>query len=340
MITAILQSLSMAENIDPEIIALAVIDCIEQTLPTIVEDLELPAEMSSTERKIQSSRLEQRPGFRRYPKSNRAAISDRLRQETNRDSFRIVRRQIQSTDLSTDLANVRADFIGRDSSTSTSGKPASASSSSVFVASATAFSHAGEPARPRARTATDCVIIPEDIDADAIRQYELPDDSDDQHSRLHGSDIREKFAIIFKGRVMRLSSTAPPAGTMPSGSEQVRVPNDDVYKFADSSNLLRRYTYLGTLASSNPAIARETRLIEALLDMLELEEQWENINRRRFHLITKKHLRGLRRQESDELDRLQTLAKQRADVLHPLPGSTAELLLDYSRRAGLLDESL
>ena len=80
------------------------------------------------------------------------------------------------------------------------------------------------------------------------------------------------------------------------------------------------------------------KLMEAMLAGLELEEQWSIINRRRFHLITKRYKAGLREDEAKELERLQELARERANMVAPLPFSTMELLRDYAQRAGLLDQ--
>ena len=77
--------------------------------------------------------------------------------------------------------------------------------------------------------------------------------------------------------------------------------------------------------------------MEAMLAALELEEQWSVINRRRFHLITKRNRTGLREDEAKELERLQGLARERVNLIAPLPFSTLEFLKEYARRAGISD---
>jgi len=323
------------KDTDPVLLADLVISHIESALPEILERLELPAKMSAEKRYIEQARL-RGTGFRQSSKTARRLIAARLNQESKLDAIRQVREQIRTTVQLTSKGSTSSESPAQEVFTRGSGAlwtPSTSIGDFTEIFLPVGSSPTSRPSEPN---------VLKDVSITDTR------DSDDSHlekrapvPRLAGLDARGKFAVIQKGRLIDLADSKLSPHKLPRGTQQIQVPNEELYRNLDSVSLLASYNRTArSRASSNRSLshASEMKLMEAMLAGLELEEQWSIINRRRFHLITKRYKAGLREDEAKELERLQELARERANMVAPLPFSTMELLRDYAQRAGLLDQ--
>lgn len=323
------------KDTDPRIVSDTMISVIEQALPRIIQDVTLPAKMSATQRTAEIGRLQGRPGFKQASKSARPFVQARLDQANKVDAIWQVRAQLKQ--------------LSRSESSTTIGVPASETSAMASVELETmrqptpnfteillrvpsSNSVTGAPSKLRA-SQNSSVIDPAESN---LPTHPMPS----SHAKLLGTDVRGKFALIQKGRLIDLVDSKLSVYELQPGTQQIAIPVQDLFRTLDLNALLATYARLSQLqtpATSGLSRSSEAKLIEALITSLELEEQWSALNRRRLYLITKRHTASLRESEHRELDRLQDLARDRANRVAPLPFSTIEFLKEYAQKSGLSD---
>ncbi|MDA2928737.1 hypothetical protein MYX84_02140 [Acidobacteria bacterium AH-259-O06] len=153
---------------------------------------------------------------------------------------------------------------------------------------------------------------------------------------MSGANISGHWAILKQGRLIGFLKDVVKE-ILPVEVEPIEVPDKPVYRSVDYAALLEEYRYIAPAVRGNEPIpiqiGKEVRLIDSLLDALDIEQHWAGINKRRFHLITKKHTRGLTIEEESEFDKLQELASRRAKILAPLPFFELTRLEEYTKKA-------
>lgn len=155
---------------------------------------------------------------------------------------------------------------------------------------------------------------------------------------LAGRDIRDLIALMRGGRLVAFLD--PIADELVGKDiEKVRVPKKKLYASIDSERLLPEYHRLSLSLEhgSSEAVSEEVRLLDALLSSLENEAQWSRINKRRFHLITKRHTRGLSANEETELATLQDLTDKQMYGALGLPFRSLAMLESYVRSLEIQD---
>jgi hypothetical protein len=177
--------------------------------------------------------------------------------------------------------------------------------------------------------------LTEESEAELLKLPNVPIELQEQ---LAGRDIRGLAALLDDNRLITLMEPAA-AVFVNRRMEKILVADKNVYRKLNIEALLDEYHKIVRSQSLEipQDAATELRLLDALLVSLENEAQWGRINKRRFHLITKKHSIGLSRFETDELEELQALAEKQADTAQPLPFLDLAMLKDYARKIGIND---
>lgn len=330
MITELLRH--FPRDTDPAVVADLVVSYIEQSLPSILQEVSLPKTMSPTQRSTERNRLRGKHGYRQVPKSARPLIQAKLDQADRVDAFWNVRNQIKQASLPTASATLGPAFT----------VPIDASAApSVMRREIRDFTETFLPVRSHSFTGNRTAWNPRQDSTAELSESTVRDiQASSFLGRLSGADARGKFALIQKGRLIEFVDVKLASADLLPGTQQIEVPIQDLYKKLDLTALMKAYSRLaqGQPLSSSLSRVTEARLIDALVAALELEEQWGVLNRHRLYLITKRHTAGLRAGENRELERLQDVARERANRIAPRPLSTVEFLKDYVQKAGLSDE--
>ena len=327
---------------NPRIISELVIDYIEQALPQIISELDVPVPMSPTTRFTLHAKLTGRPGFRQLQgTSARNEAMEKLRAEEIRRILRVTQSNIalQLTDTNTFSVTDVEDFgrggshllpwlQGATTQPITTAVLAMADRETAVIYSPE--TDRIEPSEQFSTQASLAVQVEEGLSAESLKP-ELP-------VPLSGGRISGYKALLKQGKLLGFLRDVV-EDLLPRDVEAIDVPDEPVYRSLDYGMLLDRYRSIApAVTRSEPVpveIAMELRLVDALLDGLDIEEHWAGINKRRFHLITKKHTRGLRAEEESELAKLQDLAGRRVTTLAPLPFEELARLEEYVKKASL-----
>lgn len=331
---------------NPTIVSELVIDCVERALPQIISELDIPNPMSRTARGMLHAKLTGRPGFRQLQgTSARNEAMEKLRAEKIRRILRITQSKIalQPTDTNTFSVTDVEDF-GRGGSYPLHWLQGAATQAITTEVLARAdreteviYSTETDRIEPSAQVPTQtslAVQVEEGLSAESLKP-ELPEP-------LSGGRISGYKALLKQGRLLGFLRDVV-EDLLPRYVEAIDVPDRPVYRSLNYRMLLDRYRSLApAVTRSEPVpveLVKELRLVDALLDALDIEEHWAGINKRRFHLITKKHTRGLRAEEESELAKLQDLAGRRVATLAPLPFDELARLEEYAKKASLKQDS-
>ncbi|HEU4343214.1 MAG TPA: hypothetical protein VFU31_16805 [Candidatus Binatia bacterium] len=332
---------------DSDTLKRLVIDEIERSLPDIISNLQMPEPLESSGMHLLQYRLRTGRGFRPLTAVERKQSIEQLQHEAFVKSLRKVQ-EVASTDLLSSATkkfekvvpegtNLRHSRIGipEDVTEIRAGGVEGPEKweSAAPITEITPFPVV--PKRASLDTVEDVLIetIPETAQRDGI--LEIPDTPIELQEPVAQRDVRGLLALLRNRRLLTFVEPET-RNLIHSGIEAIEVPDRKVYRALNLADLMSEYHDL--VAGQPTARATELRLLDALIVSLENEAQWSRINKRRFHLITKKHSIGLESQENDELQELQRLADMHAESVLPLPFPELAMLKDYARKLGFLGE--
>ena len=332
-------------RIDSRLIADLVIQHIEQILPEIIEELNIPDPMSRAERWRLEAGVFGRPGFRPFRGAKKEEVIAVLKTDD-------VRRQL----CSFVRASAHASFGGRGNYTV---PKTLVLGGSTWIGRSPSWEHSDTKAIPVDLPLTSYSYSW--IGAEGSESSDVPAklplmpmqsvknfgfeggigtetrETAVPHTLLK-QDVRGRRALVKEGKLLGLPTDLP-QDLVPKDMELIKFPNSETYRSLNLTTLLERYRALALdLPVNKPVtneVGQELRLIECLVEALDVEERWAQINNRRFYLITKKHSRGLNSHEQSELDALQDLAWRRSETLAPLPFLELARLEEYAHQARL-----
>jgi hypothetical protein len=333
---------------NPAVVRALVIDEIERALPRIISSLDIAPELDEHSKHLLQYRLRVGKGFRPFTPAQRKKTVEQLQHESFVRSLRRVQ------DLAINKLQASGNIL---------------SSSEVFSESGNtrvpAIKEIGDMAETRILSdikthepeANDVAATPEispldgntsgafveallpntlvEVEEAAEDILKLSDVSIELQEPVAQRDVRGLLALL-KGDKL-ITFVEPDTGSIVARMfEKIEVPDKEVYRSLNVEDLMTEYHAL--IRSHSPdEVATELRLLDALLVSLENEAQWSRINKRRFHLITKKHSIGLTETEVTELEELQSIAERQADLVQGLPFAELAMLKDYARRLGFND---
>lgn len=152
-----------------------------------------------------------------------------------------------------------------------------------------------------------------------------------QFDWLARNDLRGKWALVREGELVAIYKDRP---GWPLDEAATVIPASETYREPTYEHLLSRRSQISVeqgVGGSEP----ELTLLDAMLDFLSIERSWENLNLRRQHLIIKKNSTGLTEGERLEFERLQKVADQRISVYAPPPVDGFLQIEEYLRSSGL-----
>jgi len=324
---------------DPRVVSRLVIDFIERSLPQLIAELEIPPPMSSEQRGLLQLRLAGK-GFRPVAEKRRQELMQEFDTEGVRQLFRGVRAK---------AATSESHFLSGQQTTLSLVASSSSDWQTLLVPSQAAMTVTLEGKEPESHGIK---IAPQiDLpDVDVLMPFpggtfsqerkepvglDLETVELERPEPLAGTDIRGKLAVVEEDQLRGFLSGAL-RQVVQRTPKVIEVPDRALYSALNYSSIISEYKTAAsklTSAEADPKLPAEIRLLDSLLDALSLEEQWENINQRRFHLIVKRHTRGLSVEEDSELGELQELARRRSKSVAPLPFAELARLESYVRRA-------
>lgn len=334
------------------------VDEIERSLPQIISRLKIPEPAEKSMRERLEYRLMGRKGFRLFSGAQRLNAMDQLKlhdfSTTLRGVQQIVRDRkdasagetfvfVEADRESTDKTIVRSQLADRiltnierfvslaaiDHGTT---NPIDEGSQETSKRQESHGLHV-EKLSAHARTVLEG-------DQGKNESLDIPDIPIEVQEPLAGRDIRELIALMREGRLVAFID--PMADELVGKNvEKIRVPKKKLYASINTERLLPEYHRLSVTLERgrSDAVSAEVRLLDALLSSLENEAQWSRINRRRFHLITKRYSTGLSADEEAELTALQDItAKQMYGALQ-LPFRSLAMLETYVRNLEIQDDT-
>lgn len=312
-------------------LANALISHIEQVLPNILNEIVLPR-TSAEKHFIRVARLKGQSGFRRPSRKQQRDIAAGLKHERRLDAIREIKTRMREHSQAGSQTNNGELSIAPFATSSSAGMP-----NTRFMGD---FTETFLPiTSPLGARSAEVAVPTKDIVATDITDLEGVEESTTvELPSMSGRDVRGQFAILERGRLVELSDSMIPIDGLSRSARQIQIPNSDLYRKLEYSTLLASFANIDEYRLQSGVDAfTEVKLIEALLSAIELEDQWAAINKRRFHLITKQNRLGLQDDETKELTRLQALARERVNLIAPLPPplSTLEFLKEYRGKFGL-----
>jgi len=326
-----------------------IIDEIERALPKIIFHLEMPPPIDPSELHILQHRLRAGHGFRPLTPAERVKSIEKLKNEGFLKTLRKTQEQtlldLSFNDtgaaffrepLSLETTNTRPwdglkeDLTGisipeiKDTEKLESATISSAKAGYAILQEQTRIGRSGElvsKALPDVESKQSVLEIP-------ITPIEL-------HEPVARRNVSGLIAVLKDGRLLTFVEPAT-IDLIPKDVEKIRVPDKKIFHSLNLDELMSEYHDLAVAQST--AYSIELRLLDALIVSLENEAQWSRINKRRFHLITKKHSVGLDAAQNDELEELQRLADKHAGSVQPIPFSELAMLEEYARKLGFLED--
>ncbi len=336
---------------DPDTLQLLIVDEIERSLPKIISDLEIPQPVDSNTIQLLQYRLKTGRGFRPFTPAEKKQSVEQLKREAFLRNLRKVR-ELASEDLSSNTTGglvLQQELLWEGTNTRPTWIRAredwteirALGTEQVVEWKAASFASA-KPLSPAVQDQTRLEIVegvlskavPDIEQQDGI--LEIPDTPIELQEPVAQRDVRQLVALLRDGRLLTFIEPET-KDLIPRGIEMIQVPDREVYRMLNLESLMSEYHNL--VAGESVARTAELRLLDALIVSLENEAQWSRINKRRFHLITKKHSIGLNTVENDELEELQRLADMHADAAQPLPFPELAMLRDYARKLGFVERS-
>jgi hypothetical protein len=341
---------------NPELLKQLVIDEIERALPKIISNLEMPQPLDNRTVNLLQYRLMAGRGFRPFTPAVRKKTVENLQHE----KFLRTLRKIRKFTSNAVRANTDVQFRFQENALSEStnvsdvwitksGDMTGIGLGTIKVSEPESTNILGkQPSVPFVREDTSAspprdvlpyTLMESEKHGDHI--LEFSDTPIELQEPVAQRDIRGLLALFKNGRLITFVEPAA-RSLLPPGIEAIEVPTKKIYGSVSLENLMSEYHGLvvSDSADSSAQVSSELRLLDALLVSLENEAQWSRINKRRFHLITKKHSTGLEQTELDELDQLQRLADKQAESAHELPFAELAMLKDYARKLGFNESPL
>ena len=332
---------------DPDDLAEVIIDEIERSLPEIIASLNMPEPLDALNMHVIQLRLRSGRGFRPLTSTQRERSIRQLKDDAFLRNLKKVQ-ELTWSDLDTGnpkIAAIPGPLISSEATTIHNWEEARSVEATVVniedatksevVTGGSFRSASGIDARASKESAeewsTGAVLLPDEEDL-----LKIPTRPIELEEPLSGRDVHGLVAVLKQGRLVTFIETGA-LNLIPKDVEAIPVPDRKVFRGLSLEDLMSEYHDLVTARSD--AKLRELRLLDALIISLENEAQWSRINKRRFHLITKKHSLGLDPAEDDEFSQLQRLADMHADAVQPIPFSNLAMLRDYARKLGF-DEGL
>lgn len=334
---------------DPDTLQRLIVDEIERSLPKIISDLEIPQPVDSNTIQLLQYRLRTGRGFRPFTPAEKKRSIDQLKHEAFLKNLRKVR-ELASEDVNSNTTGevgLHQELLWEGTNTRPTSIRAPEDWTQLHALGigqveewkATSFASA-KPLSPVVQDQTRLDIVegvlskpvPDIEQQDGI--LEIPDTPLELQEPVAQRDVRQLVALLKDGRLIAFIEPAT-KDLIPKGIETIQVPDREVYRVLNLQELISEYHNL--VAGESVVRTAELRLLDALIVSLENEAQWSRINKRRFHLITKKHSLGLDSVENDELEELQRLADMHADSAQPLPFPELAMLRDYARKLGFVE---
>jgi len=326
-----------------------IFDEIERSLPKIISDLEIPHAVDLNTMHLLQYRLRTGRGFRPFTAAEKQQSIEQLKHEAFLRNLRKVR-ELDSEDLSSTSAgesNLQQELLWEGTNTRPFGLREREDLTEIHTFKGeyiinwqTASFVSPKPLSPNVQEQT-MVDVVEGALPKAILDIEkednileLPDTPIELQEPVAQRDVRRLIALLKDGRLLTFIDPAM-NDLIPRDIDRIQVPDLEIYRSLNLEELMSEYHNL--IAEESVPRFAELRLLDALIVSLENEAQWSRINKRRFHLITKKHSLGLDSAESDELEQLQHLADMHADSAQPLPFTELAMLKDFARKLGFVE---
>jgi len=334
---------------DPDTLQMLIVDEIERSLPKIISELAIPQPVDSNTMQLLQYRLRTGRGFRPFTGAEKKQSIEQLKHEAFLKHLRKVR-ELASEDLSSNTGGeplAQQEFFWEGTNTKPTWIRAledwteirALGTARVVEWKAASFASA-KSLSSVVQDQTRLEIV-EDVISKAVPDIEqqhgileIPDTPIELQEPVAQRDVRQLVALLKDGRLLTFIEPAT-KDLIPRGIETIQVPDREVYRMLNLEDLMSEYHNL--VAGESVAHTVELRLLDALIVALENEAQWSRINKRRFHLITKKHSIGLDAVENDELNELQRLADMHADSAQPLPFPELAMLRDYAHKLGFVE---
>lgn len=327
-----------------------IIDEIERALPKIISQLEMPPPINSHELHILQHRLRAGHGFRPLSSAERMKSVEKLKNEGFLKTLRKAQEQAL-LDLSfndTGAAVFREPFsfgttntrpwdglkedltgIGlpeiKDTEKLESATISSARAGYAILQEQTRIGRPGELVSK---------ALPDVESKQSV--LEIPNTPIELQEPVSKRNVSGLIAVLKDGRLLTFVEPAT-LDLIPKDVEKIPVPDKKIFHSLNLDELMSKYHDLAIAQSAPYSV--ELRLLDALIVSLENEAQWSRINKRRFHLITKKHSVGLDAAQNDELEELQRLADKHADSVQAIPFPDLAMLQEYARKLGFLEDS-
>lgn len=345
---------------DPAALSALIVDEIERSLPEIISGLQIPQPLDRSAIQLLEFRLMARKGFRSSTAGDKKKAIKRLTDE----SFSKVLRKIQQIMSNGAQASTTGRFLWREQDypeLTNQPLPQVNEAETVVrkpfrpITLQSTQQETVDPLNGTVKPDSDTVqqevisgTFPEDMLAKTTITpqiyngdiLEVPKVPIELQEPLAGRDIRGLIALLRAGRLVAFLDPLA-SYLIPKGIEKIPVPTKKSYESLKSEDVQSEYHRLVVSETANHSqeLSNEFQLLDALLVSLENEAQWSRINRRRFHLISKKYVTGLAPQESEELDALQSLAQKQMYTALELPFAELAMLEEYARNLGFQENS-
>jgi hypothetical protein len=328
-----------------------IVEEIEHLLPEIIHGLKIPTVLSTAAKERVEFSLRGRRGFRALPKEKRKKAIKLLEEFAFSNTLRRVQ-HIVSTQVSSssstpfrspvddiELTNLVPSQISQSEGLSTGFFGIGLSEAQRIAELSKPNLSAADPRVINIRESTTSkTVIAQKTDRQEF--LEVPNIPIELQEPLIGRDVRGLVGLLVADRLVGFIE--PEASRLvPENVEKINVPAKGLYRSLELDQLLAAYHNFAVEeeVKKSPENLTELRLIDRLLVAMENEAQWSRINKRRFHLINKKHSPGLSPMELEELEKLQKLAAQQMYAALDLPFTELAMVETYVRSLGLNDHS-
>jgi hypothetical protein len=327
-----------------------IIDEIERSLPKIISGLEMPPPIDTHELHILQHRLRAGRGFRPLSPAERVKSVEKLKHEGFLKTLRKVQEQalldlsfnntgagVCREPFSLETTNTRPWHGVREDLTEIGVpeiKDIEKLESATISSPKAGYAILQEQTRVERPGELVSKAAPDIESKQSI--LEIPNTPIELQEPVAQRNVSGLIAVLKDGRLLTFVEPAT-LDLIPKDVDTIPIPDKRVFHSLNLDNLMSEYHDLAVAQSTAHAV--ELRLLDALIVSLENEAQWSRINKRRFHLITKRHSVGLDSAQNDELEELQRLADKHADSVQAIPFSELAMLQEYARKLGFLEGS-
>ena len=338
-----------------------IVDEIERSLPGIISGLQIPPPLDRNTKRVFEFKLTGRKGFRPLRNKDRQSVIRQLEHEAFSSVLRTVQqaamtnihssssRKIVKEEAVWELTNTRPLQLGKSAGIVTTTVPATVTRVAAQEISnfpKTAGGAGSNLVQLVQRLLVESPSEGTNAGTDLAREaniedmLEIPNIPVELQEPLAQRDICGLIAVLKAGRLVAF---VEPAAThlIPKGLDKIQVPTKRLFRRLIVEDLLSEYYRLAMYEDIDQSAEHsdELRFLDALLISLENEAQWSRINRRRFHLITKKHAGDLTVVEESELGKLQELADKRMHAALELPFNELAILETYASSLAISEPS-